>query len=137
MTATHNTRLISAAVVKKDNRILLCKSRMQSDFGKWVLPGGEVHFLESYKDTIKREIREKMGLEVSVGEFIGLYENLEPPDNHSVIIYSWCQYQGGEVISDRGLLEAKFLELDEVREIARHDVNNILLKTVLQDIGWF
>lgn len=129
-------RLGSAAVVRKDDRILLGKRGKQPGFGKWVLPGGGVDFLESYKDTVKREIREETGLEVIVGEFIGVYEVIEPPDNHRVIIYSWCDYKGGEVRPSDDLLEAKFFTTDEVREIARKEEDNDLLKKVLQDIGW-
>src|SRR5688500_7369833 len=105
-------RLGSAAVVRKEDRILLGKRGKEPGFGKWVLPGGGVDFLESYKDTVKREIREKTGLEVTVGEFIGVYEVIEPPDNHRVIIYSFCDYKGGEIRPSSDLLEAKFFTVD-------------------------
>lgn len=129
-------RLGSAAVVRKEDRILLGKRGKQPGFGKWVLPGGGVDFLESYKDTVKREVREETDLEVTVGDFIGIYEVIDPPDNHRVIIYSWAEYKGGEIRPSSDLLEAKFFTPDEVREIVRKEEDNDLLKRVLQDIGW-
>ena len=129
-------RLGSAAVVRKDDRILLGKRGKQPGYGKWVLPGGGVDFLESYRDAAKREIWEETGLEVVVGDFIGVYEIIEAPDNHRVIIYSWADYKGGEVRPSDDLLEAKFFTSEEVREIVRKEVDNDLLKKVLQDIGW-
>jgi 8-oxo-dGTP pyrophosphatase MutT (NUDIX family) len=57
---------IKALVLDKKKRFLLCKE----DNGQWDLPGGAMNFGETYEETLKREIREEMGLEViKIGKY--------------------------------------------------------------------
>jgi 8-oxo-dGTP diphosphatase len=42
-------------------------------------PGGGVEFGESLRKALKREFYEETGLHVHVGDFLSLYEFIEPP----------------------------------------------------------
>ena len=55
-------RLGCAAIVRtKDNTILLGIRGKEPNKGKWILPGGGMKFLESFSQTLEREILEETG----------------------------------------------------------------------------
>jgi 8-oxo-dGTP diphosphatase len=51
-----------AVILDKDKRFLLCLE----DNGLWELPGGAIDFGETAKDCLIRELKEEMGVEVTV-----------------------------------------------------------------------
>lgn len=63
---------LARGIFIQDNKVLLAKAKgYQNTF----LPGGHVEFGESAKVALKREIKEELGIESTVGPFIGLVEH--------------------------------------------------------------
>jgi 8-oxo-dGTP pyrophosphatase MutT (NUDIX family) len=60
----------AAAIFDEQGRILLVK---RSDNGKYGLPGGYAEVNQSPQENVRREVWEETGLEVEVGELIGLH----------------------------------------------------------------
>ena len=55
-----------------DGKILLCKAKG----GKTTyLPGGHIEFGETGRQALVREIREELGLDSTIGAFLGVVEN--------------------------------------------------------------
>jgi 8-oxo-dGTP diphosphatase len=129
-------RLGCAAVVKKDGKILLGIRGKEPNRGKWVLPGGGVEFLEPLSSTIEREILEETGLEVKAEKIIGVYEILNPPNEHRVIVYCWADYLSGMVKPSSDLLDAKLFSKEEVKAIVERGESTEIVSKVLKDIGW-
>ena len=61
-----------AAIIKKDGKILLHKSKKDNFYA---IPGGRVKVGESSIKTLKREFIEEMGKDINVKDFTGLVEN--------------------------------------------------------------
>jgi ADP-ribose pyrophosphatase YjhB (NUDIX family) len=81
----------SAFVVDEDGRILLARRAYEPDKGMWDVPGG---FLEEGEDPVaglRRELREEAGIEIEVGEFVGLFTDTygHPPDLSHVLNLVW------------------------------------------------
>jgi 8-oxo-dGTP diphosphatase len=65
---------VTAAVIERDGRILICRRRAGERFGGfWEFPGGKTESGETSEEGLRREIREELGMEVEVGAKIGTF----------------------------------------------------------------
>ncbi len=126
-------RVGSALLVKDEaNRILLGKRNKDPLRGSWVIPGGKIHAFESIAEAAARELREETGLAVEVGDRFDVYEIINPPNEHRIVIYSWAKVVGGEARASDDISELKFFELDELGEVPVTP----LVRRVLIDAGF-
>jgi 8-oxo-dGTP diphosphatase len=64
-------RKVTAAVIEKDGKILIAKRKQKDPLGgKWEFPGGKLESGETPEACLKRELREELGIETRVGEFL-------------------------------------------------------------------
>lgn len=76
--------LTTDAVIMLDGGVLLLE-RAQSPFeGYWVLPGGLVEPDETAREACVRETKEEPGLDVTVENFVGLYDDPERDERGNV-----------------------------------------------------
>ncbi len=62
---------VTAAVIEKDGKILIAKRRIGDRHGgRWEFPGGKIDVGETPEECLKRELKEELGIEAEVGEFI-------------------------------------------------------------------
>jgi ADP-ribose pyrophosphatase YjhB (NUDIX family) len=87
--------------------------------------GGGVEFGEHSSDTIVREIREELGAEITLPEFLGVLEN----------IFTYDGAQGHEVvfIYDAKFVDPKFYKMAEVLL----DENGVVCKAVWKPLSFF
>lgn len=63
---------VTAAVIIKDEKILICKrSKYDKQGGKWEFPGGKIEAGETQEECLKREIKEELDLNIKVNDKIG------------------------------------------------------------------
>lgn len=53
----------------------------RNEGGLWEFPGGAVEFGDSLEDAIAREIREEFGIDIQVGELLGVCNHLLPEEH--------------------------------------------------------
>ncbi len=63
---------IARGVCVQNGKVLLCKAKGGRTF---YLPGGHIEFRETARRALIREMREEMGVDVTVGRFLGIVEN--------------------------------------------------------------
>jgi 8-oxo-dGTP diphosphatase len=126
-------RIGSALLVRDEvNRILLGKRNKDPQRGSWVIPGGKIHAFESIAEAAARELQEETGLVVEVGDHFNVYEIINPPNEHRIVIYSWGKVVGGEAKASDDISELRFFELDELGEVPVTP----LVRRVLVDAGF-
>jgi 8-oxo-dGTP diphosphatase len=109
------TILVVGAIIKKDNKILICQRKNDSKFGslKWEFPGGKVEFGESPTDALKREIKEELDLEISVNNLFDVVSHVYPNGAHIVLITYFCSIIGGSIkkleVNDFAFVETQSL----------------------------
>ena len=66
-------KLVAGAIVELDGGIVLIQRDIEPGYGKWTFPGGFVERGERAEAAAEREVLEESGLEIEVGEIVGLY----------------------------------------------------------------
>lgn len=70
-------RPIVLGIVKKNNKILVSRGYDKvKDEVFYRSIGGGIEFLENSKDALKREFKEEINIDIKVGEFLGISENI-------------------------------------------------------------
>jgi 8-oxo-dGTP diphosphatase len=125
-------RVGSALLVKDErDRILLGQRNKDPQRGAWVIPGGKIHAFERIAEAAARELQEETGLTVEVGSQFKVYEIVNPPNEHRIVIYSWAKVIGGTAKASDDLSKVKFFQAEELANIPLTP----LVRMVLQDAG--
>lgn len=124
-------RIGSALIVLDDaDRILLGKRNKDPQRGSWVLPGGKIEAFETIAQAAARELQEETGLRVEVEAQFRVYEIINPPSEHRIIIYSWARVAGGDPRPSDDLSELKFVSATDIGELP----TTPLVRMVLHDV---
>lgn len=123
-------RVGSALLVRDEHhRILLGQRNKDPQRGYWVIPGGKIHAFERIAEAAARELHEETGLSVEVGPQFKVYEIVNPPNEHRIVIYSWAKVVGGAPKASDDLSEVKFFSADELSAVPLTP----LVRRVLED----
>lgn len=86
-------KLVAATIFELDGGIVLIKRAIEPGYGKWTFPGGFVERGERAEAAAEREALEEAGMEIEVGEIVGLYSY---EDQIPVIAVFFGRVTGGE-----------------------------------------
>ncbi len=89
--ARFNYRIVGIAI--HENKVLLHKAE-NDDF--WALPGGRAEFFESSEETLRREMKEEINVDVSINRLIWIVENFFVYDDqkfHELAMYYLMNFQ--------------------------------------------
>ena len=62
--------IVTAAIIKKDNKFLIAKRKEGHLANKWEFPGGKLEPNETPEDCLKRELSEEFGIETIIGKYV-------------------------------------------------------------------
>jgi mutator protein MutT len=87
---------VAAALIFRDGKLLITRRRADVHLaGLWEFPGGKREPDESFEQCLVRELREELGVEISVG---GLFEEVVHayPEKTVRLRFSICSLKSGE-----------------------------------------
>jgi 8-oxo-dGTP diphosphatase len=126
-------RLGCAGLIRSGDRVLLGKRNKEPNRGLWVLPGGGVEFGESFAKTLQRELLEEAGIEVDVEGIFNVYELINPPSEHRVIVYVNGSHRSGLPVASSDLIDVRFFQKEELKELSESNLISPFVEKVLRD----
>jgi 8-oxo-dGTP diphosphatase len=113
----HVVTSVVAVIVDETERVVLTRRSIAPFEGLWVMPGGKIDLGEPIVRALHREVREEIGIEITVGGLIDVFEHLTPgPDNdHFVILYYRCKPVVPDLVPNPGeVAEARWIPRAEL-----------------------
>ena len=127
-------RIISAIILMKDNKVMLVKEVLEDNKEHWIFPGGGVDFGETIEEAGIREIKEELGLDVKIKEFLGFKEIIRTQFNyHTVIFFFIAEPLNDNITKIEKVLDSRYFTLSEalglsIVDSARWAVEEIIKK---------
>lgn len=86
---------VVAALIRKDNTILLCQRRENDAFPLfWEFPGGTVEAGEEQLSALQREIKEEINLDIEMARFVEKFEDENDSLRIEVYLYEVLNFRG-------------------------------------------
>lgn len=107
---------VGGVVQDGHGRILVLRRRNAPARGRWTLPGGKVEHGERLAEAVRRELSEETGLEVEVGDLVGVSEMVSE-DRHYVIVDLRATITGGELRAGDDASEVRWVGRAELERL--------------------
>ena len=89
-------------------------------------------FGETFAETLERELAEEAGIEIIVDGVFNVYELINPPHEHRIIVYMYARYRAGEPTASSDLSDARFFNSEELKEMSAANMISPFVETVLR-----
>ena len=87
---------VAAALIFRDGKLLITQRHANSHLGGlWEFPGGKREPGETYEECLAREVREELGVEITIGSCFAEITH-EYPEKHVRIKFFRAQLRAGE-----------------------------------------
>jgi len=119
----NNRTLVISAFIQKNNKYLII---FDPKFKFWRVPGGRLEQGESELETLKREMKEELGIKIEIINFLGqgkddikIYNIPNKVNTSRLIKYYKCKIKSGEPkrLEKFEISEIKWLTKEEIRNI--------------------
>ena len=101
--------VVTAALIEHDGNVLLARRPSGVPYaGYWEFPGGKLEEGEDPADCVVREVREELGIGISVEGVYDVVFHRYPERTVLLIVYR-CRWTGGD-IQDLGVSEHRWVE---------------------------
>ena len=125
-------QVVGAAIINDKNEVLCAQRGYGSLKGKWEFPGGKIEKGESDAEALAREIKEELGINVSVTDMID--ENYHEYDTFNVNLKVYrCTYISGE-INDTEHQSLKWVEGRKLNDLDWADADKPIVETYLDSL---
>lgn len=125
---------IGVAVILNDRgQILIDRRRAGGSMGGlWEFPGGKIEPNETVTECIKREIREELGIEIEVGDFLISIEHIYANKFSLSLIAHYCKHIAGEPQTIE-CEEIRWVTLAEIDGFAFPEANSQIIAALRKD----
>lgn len=125
-------QVVGAAIINDKNEVLCAQRGYGSLKGKWEFPGGKIEKGESDAEALAREIKEELGINVSVTDMID--ENYHEYDTFNVNLKVYrCTYISGE-INDTEHQSLEWVEGRKLNDLDWADADKPIVETYLDSL---
>ena len=107
----------AAIILDEKKRIMLVKRKYDPKKDYWDFPGGFIEFGESVEDSLRRELREELGIEIKNMKYIASYADryiFDGLNYHTLGCVFVAEIAGGAMKPNDDIDEIKFFEPKEI-----------------------
>lgn len=125
-------QVVGAAIINDSGELLCAQRGYGSLIGKWEFPGGKVENGETDQEALAREIKEELGIKVSVHELLDENYNEYEDKKVNLKVYK-CKYVSGE-INDTEHQALKWSKPSDVESLDWADADKPIVETYLDSL---
>lgn len=106
-------------ILDEEENVLLLLRKSPPEAGSWTIPGGHVEFMERLEETIIREVKEEVGVEIEIKSLLCVTEPIaKEEESHWVSPVFLAQIKGGqpENLEPEVTQEINWFSLDNLPE---------------------
>lgn len=109
------------AIIFRGEQVLIVQRGREPAYGKWSLPGGLVELGESLEDAVRREVREEVGLDISVKDMVAALDRVILDDAgrieyHYILLDFICEASSAEPHPATDVMDCAFVSLDTLSQ---------------------
>lgn len=108
-----------AFILNEKGELLLQQRNKSPEKGFWSIPGGKLEMFETFNDAVKRETKEELGVDIEVGDCLGICDHIIPAEEKHWVSPSYlCKIISGEprIMEPQKHLDLKWYSLDSLPE---------------------
>jgi len=121
---------VTAAIIRKDNKVLIAKRKRALMGSPWEFPGGKAENNETLQECLKRELYEELGIEVEVGAFLCSHKHvLNCKSAIHLYAYEVTHLSGEFQLMDHE--EIRWVAVDELERYNFPDADRMIIKFLL------
>ena len=133
-----------AVILRQQELLLVRKSALDpNNPNLWELPGGRLDGDESVDEALRREVREEVGLEVTPGRLLHLWEwNLRTTDEivKVIAVARFCEIESGTVNRDNNaagdfLSDVRWVQLSSALDLPLISDQEYVIKEVANHLA--
>lgn len=125
---------VGGLVSNKNSKILLAHHPNRG----WEIPGGQVNVGEYLHAALQREIKEETGIDVSVLQLVGIYQNIQPENAEipTKIIFDFlATKKRGRLTKSEEHLEVKWCSREKILDMITNPIYYDRVKQLLNFSG--
>ena len=116
-TVTRASILVAAAVLIEAGRVLLTQRKRGTHLeGAWEFPGGKVEASEDPRDALARELREEVGIDVSVTEIVEATFHRYPEKSVLLLFFEAARTPGSPEPRAIDVADIRWAALEDLRD---------------------
>ena len=122
-------RHATAAVLVREGTVLLARRKPGGSLGgKWEFPGGKLEEDETPEQGLERELREELGIDVLVGDYIGSVDFQNGPNDYRVLSFVVTPLSGEIILHEHE--EIRWVPAGELDDFDLADSDRSLLPQI-------
>ena len=125
-------QVVGAAIVGENGRVLCAQRGYGPLIGKWEFPGGKVEKGETDQQALAREIKEELGIDIIVQDFIEESYTEYKDKNINLRVYK-CKYVSGE-INDTEHQSLKWMKNEELETLDWAEADIPIMESYLDSL---
>lgn len=116
--STQGPKIAVGAIVINEEKLLMVRRGQSPAEGKWTVPGGKVENGEYLVDAVKREVREETGLDIKVGDLLGIFEVVGDEEHYVILDYlAKAAGEVAELTAASDATELRWVELEGIKDL--------------------